>query len=475
MKNTLSTFALTLTIPLATAIHAQEPSTENKPAPSGYVGDWSCNGIETDIYTLRDDGTAVHGTDRATWTAADDILELRWNNGYRTVFAGQPGQAALYGKSFVPHRPNSPDNMAFSKVPKVPKIALPVDREFTDGQGRKMAVTILRKTGNIIHVRRASDSKEFDLPVEKLSDDDRKFAANVQEKKLKALVLDDMYTISDRQHSYWFRQEFATAGIEWVMLPTYNHPQYSGTHYDTRDLTAAGLRKYDIIIDGSPADKMTWRNVLKNYEGVVIVYNPAQISRIEWLEDKPSKILRPDPFVTADKNFIFYNPAVETEIPDPSVEKEPNPGGYRRVVAKAVELHRTYHAPALADRSTLKNVGKSRGNVSEIQFSFERGSDMDDSPAYVRLIRIQQNSDKEDRHAVARTELLSKITDPTRIRPVDVQLDNAPENVPFLWYAEVWQNGRIVCKSYNTNQNLEKLPPARTGGQSVKLYPDKTR
>jgi hypothetical protein len=135
--------------------------------------------------------------------------------------------------------------------------------------------------------------------------------------------------------------------------------------------------------------------------------------------------------------------------------------------------------PALAAKTSIKldvkttkrEIGiaggqKEAGLITTATPAFEKGADMSDGPALVRIIRIQQNIDKEDRYAVARSCPTSSI-EPW----VFGQGEN--QGIWFLWFAEVWQDGKLVCKTYNTNKLLEKLPPARKGEQSVKLYPDK--
>ena len=52
---------------------------------------------------------------------------------------------------------------------------LPVEREITDAQGRQMAGTVLTINGGSIKFRRASDGKEFDIALDKLSVPDRMF------------------------------------------------------------------------------------------------------------------------------------------------------------------------------------------------------------------------------------------------------------------------------------------------------------
>jgi hypothetical protein len=52
---------------------------------------------------------------------------------------------------------------------------LPVERSLTDTAGRKIETTILSMTATAIRFRRASDGREFDMPLEKLSPADQDF------------------------------------------------------------------------------------------------------------------------------------------------------------------------------------------------------------------------------------------------------------------------------------------------------------
>ena len=58
-----------------------------------------------------------------------------------------------------------------------PSVAeLPIQRILTDMGGRKLDVTILEKHNTTVTVRRTSDSKVYNLDLDKLSEEDRKFA-----------------------------------------------------------------------------------------------------------------------------------------------------------------------------------------------------------------------------------------------------------------------------------------------------------
>ena len=57
---------------------------------------------------------------------------------------------------------------------------LPARHTLTSADGRQMAGTVLARTNTGIKFRRDADNKEFDIPLEKLSDPDRKFVATLE-------------------------------------------------------------------------------------------------------------------------------------------------------------------------------------------------------------------------------------------------------------------------------------------------------
>ena len=99
---------------------------------------------------------------------------------------------------------------------------------------------------------------------------------------------------------------------------------------------------------------------------------------------------------------------------------------------------------------------------------FVRGTDMGDGPALVRIIKILENDGKDYKFAEAHTAPASKI-EPQSFRQA------AHEKISIQWFAEVWQNGKLICKTYNNNRNMEKFPPAKEGRQTVDLLSGRKR
>ena len=122
--------------------------------------------------------------------------------------------------------------------------------------------------------------------------------------------------------------------------------------------------------------------------------------------------------------------------------------------------------PALAAKTSIKldvkttksEIGhaggqKEAGLITTATPAFAKGADMSDGPALVRIIRIQQNIDKEDRHAMARSCPTSSI-EPW------VFGQGEKQGIWFLWFAEVWEDGKLVCLTYNTKKVLDFRPRA---------------
>lgn len=57
----------------------------------------------------------------------------------------------------------------------------PVARMLTSSDGKALDASILGKTGNVLHIERVNDGNRFDLPIERLAEEDRKFALRLPE------------------------------------------------------------------------------------------------------------------------------------------------------------------------------------------------------------------------------------------------------------------------------------------------------
>lgn len=317
MNTTLRAIALSL-LTLAAPGYSQEPEKPTPEKPGGtlpatreitdsqgrLVGDWSCNGNEKDIYTLRKDGTAVHGNDRATWTVVDGTLELKWNNGYRTVFP-VTADTTLSGKSYPVNKTNAPDNVTFEKINYFPAI-----REITDSTGRKMQVTILSKTAESVKIRRTSDGKEFDFALDKLSEEDQQFVASAKAKKPKALMFLQMEYHKDIQ------TQLADAGYDWeqVTWTLDKTGEYHKLIWDISGIDEAKLAEYDILFYGEGLGRGSereehekWKGLMQTYKGVMVVRVFSNISAKRWLTGRGPEPQQMTKFVETNDNIVFYN------------------------------------------------------------------------------------------------------------------------------------------------------------------------
>ena len=78
-------------------------------------------------------------------------------------------------KEPVPKKQNDRRKPSLTELPVDNPPSLPVDRQITDSAGRKLDVTITARYKLEIAVVRKKDSKAFDLPIDKLSDEDIAF------------------------------------------------------------------------------------------------------------------------------------------------------------------------------------------------------------------------------------------------------------------------------------------------------------
>lgn len=95
--------------------------------------------------------------------------------------------------------------------------------------------------------------------------------------------------------------------------------------------------------------------------------------------------------------------------------------------------------------------------------TFVKGRDMTAEPAFVRVIMVQQNTSPK-------IWVSTVTTLPTPGVPIKPVITMPPfqksDPVKFLWYVEVWQGGKLLCKSYDNYKFLETLPPATKEGKS---------
>ncbi len=75
----------------------------------------------------------------------------------------------------------------------------PLARTLTSADGKSLEATIVGKTGTVLHIERTADGTRYELPIERLSEEDRRFAGKLAEQKppvLKKTEPEDPYVQS---------------------------------------------------------------------------------------------------------------------------------------------------------------------------------------------------------------------------------------------------------------------------------------
>lgn len=145
----------------ATTGFAKETPPSPETAPTLPIGEWYCNGDETNIFRIQEDKAAINFKNKGTWLVTGNTLTINWENGAKlAIDITQTG--AWKFKNAVP--------------------TLPAERTLIDTQGRAIKVTVLGKDTDSIKVRR-TDGKELDIALDKLSEADRAFLAIAEVKK----------------------------------------------------------------------------------------------------------------------------------------------------------------------------------------------------------------------------------------------------------------------------------------------------
>lgn len=111
----------------------------------------------------------------------------------------------------------------------------------------------------------------------------------------------------------------------------------------------------------------------------------------------------------------------------------------------------------------VPEAGDRNGMVSSATPVFVRGKDMTSSPAYLRIMWAQLNyQGSSEEEPMSTFAIAPKAPD---ITITSARIDypySKDDSIKFHWYADVWQDGKLVCKSYKANEQIDKLgPPAQ--------------
>ena len=188
----------------------------------------------------------------------------------------------------------------------------PLDHTITDSQGRKMDVTLTGKTENTVKFTRKSDGKEFEVELEKISEDDRKYVAGLKvppTKKPSLLFigqgnLSSNNLVIDKLKSAGFAvqciysQNVTMNGIgtmAWPGLEEMSDEQLKGF-----DVIWAAYAPRQRVLPYLPAAKAMVFNV------------PEKSALKEFLENREETSYNSSPYVKTDENLIRYNAQVIT-------------------------------------------------------------------------------------------------------------------------------------------------------------------
>jgi hypothetical protein len=323
MPNAIFILTITLSFLFGTGLNhaqvSQEPSTtaDAQPGAGHLIGKWICNNDPADVYDINPDKTAQHFHDKGSWQIAENLLTIAWENGYRLSFDTTQGGPRFIGLSYPPGK-TDPDKLIFTREntpappvlePLNPAVTLPAERTLTSADGRQMAGTVLAKTDAGIKFRRASDGRAIDIPLDKLSADDRSWVDKSKNKPVaKALLYKlakepDLTRLIDYMESKEIEvtlmaQEPSRNDTPRAFLD--NNPERPWVHYD--EINPAD---YDIaILGGSPH--------YKRYDrvGMIIAYNSFHTKKEDLLAGKDEEFdenLVKRPRLTVSENFIFYH------------------------------------------------------------------------------------------------------------------------------------------------------------------------
>lgn len=70
------------------------------------LGEWICNGVETDVFMIKVDGTTYHFADKGSWKFEEGILTITWENPWRNVISASQTGDTIYVKNYAPGSTN---------------------------------------------------------------------------------------------------------------------------------------------------------------------------------------------------------------------------------------------------------------------------------------------------------------------------------------------------------------------------------
>lgn len=213
----------------------------------------------------------------------------------------------------------------------LPAVNLPAERTLTSPDGRQMAGTVLSKTDSGIKFRRAADSKEFDIPLDKLSPDDRKFVEALKPAPAARALVIFGAPISEPEFQTMEKLQIEVTLADTNPRQTWKKNLASDSTRTAKNLSEINVNDYDIIWPPH-YDRSQDISFIKKCDSA------GKIVMLDRIEKKPSKrLLYADKMPThtvftttkqsvVEKNFVFFrcpggkDPAFYEELIDLSLE-----------------------------------------------------------------------------------------------------------------------------------------------------------
>ena len=301
--------------------------------------------MPTDIFSIKDDKSAIHLTDPGTWQVTDQLLTIQWVNGYRlTIDTTQTG-ATVIAKSYPP-RSNHIDVVKFSKKRDLaPAPTFPIKRTLTTADGRKLEGTILSKDVTSIQFRRTTDGKEFTLELTKLSAEDQAFISKLTAIPVKKprlmLVANDPTKLNEILEKSF---EVTLAPTELLAIEPSGTPDGSIERYIH---LGTDINSFDLIWVARVAltefkTNKQLSHLAKINHLLIVQEKQDPVTYKQFVLEEPYKFtgvyVSSKPYMHSDKNFISYSSTGEKYRKGESEIIETKPEIYDQVIAEALRI-----------------------------------------------------------------------------------------------------------------------------------------
>jgi hypothetical protein len=194
-----------------------------------------------------------------------------------------------------------------------PVNTMPIPRTLTSTDGRKMDVIITEKTATGIKAKRATDQKEFELELARLSAEDQTFVAGLVMKK---------YTVFMTAHDKDLKDRLEKAGFKVTMPPTAKengNRANGGSMEFFEKITDDELKKFDLIWASSWGEMFMLKRGDQQADRLhqLAATGRPTVWKMKWKMSKKSFIEKENPseggratskeYTQSDGNVILYN------------------------------------------------------------------------------------------------------------------------------------------------------------------------